>query len=473
LNQLNIAFLAIPPLVILLLDQLLIRQQRSPYRVGAGLTVLLVLQFFISTEVLLITLIFSALGIVCMVIAARIRNPDSIAPRVRHALQGLVTAAVATTAVLAYPLWYLLKGPAHLTGPIWSNGNITQSGTSLTSFLSAGNLGQLGAEMTRFGGYQGPQLPGLGYLGVGVVVVAVLGIVIWRHDTRLLLFGALGLAAAVLSLHPGHGYWVPWTLFHNLPWIGDIVEVRFTIVLTLCLAVMTGITLDRGRTWLTSNHPAIGGLKPGTIAALIGTVMLLPSAIALWPNIPLTARAVILPRWYVQVGSKLPPGKVLLSYPLAFSGLQSSQAWQAVNKMSYSQAGGGGPQGQVGRAGSAKAGFQVLFSASLPLGPAPGPSPSNLAAIRAALTSWEVTTIVIPDQPNLPRYMQGRSSAYAVGLLTAAMGEPPNYSHSAWVWSAVAVQSQPFTISPASFDACVNGSVSPKTVPGCIARSSH
>ena len=34
--------------------------------------------------------------------------------------------------------------------------------------------------MARFGGYQGPALPGLGYLGLGVVVVAVGGTVLWR-----------------------------------------------------------------------------------------------------------------------------------------------------------------------------------------------------------------------------------------------------------------------------------------------------
>ena len=41
----------------------------------------------------------------------------------------------------------------------------------------------------------------------------------------------------------------------------------------------------------------------------------------------------------------LPPGRVLLSYPAPFSGLQSAMAWQAVNGMHYSQAGAGGRKG--------------------------------------------------------------------------------------------------------------------------------
>ena len=87
------------------------------------------------------------------------------------------------------------------------------------------------------------------------------------------------------------------------------------------------------------------------VASALAVVMLVPTAVALWPNVPLTTAAVVLPRWYAQVGAELPPGQVVLSYPLPFSGLQSSQAWQAVNRMRYSQAGGGGPEGQVGRAG--------------------------------------------------------------------------------------------------------------------------
>ena len=62
-------------------------------------------------------------------------------------------------------------------------------------------------------------------------------------------------------------------------------------------------------------------------------------------RLPFTMQAVTLPRWYTQVAPTLPPGRVLLSYPAPFSGLQSAMTWQAVNRMHYSQAGGGGPQG--------------------------------------------------------------------------------------------------------------------------------
>ena len=61
----------------------------------------------------------------------------------------------------------------------------------------------------------------------------------------------------------------------------------------------------------------------------------------------------MLPRWYSEVAPSLPPGRVLLSFPAPFSGIQSAMAWQAVNRMHYSQAGGGGPAGG-GAAGPAR-----------------------------------------------------------------------------------------------------------------------
>jgi hypothetical protein len=476
LNQLNIAFLAIPPLVVMALDELLVRQRRSPYRTGVVLAVLLVIQFFVSTEVLVITCVFGAIAVLIIIGFIGFRHREEIAPRLGHAVRGSAAAVGASAVVLAYPLWFLLRGPAHLTGPIWSNGSISQFGNTLTTFWVPGNLGTLGAQMLRFGGYQGPSLPGLGYLGLGVVGVAVVGALVWRHDRRLLLFGGVGIVAAVLSLGPGHGYWVPWQLIDKVPWVGDIVEIRFTIVISLCLAVMVAVVIDRVHGWLGSRRPAAPWFNAGGWSILLAAGMLAPSAIALGTNVPLTTRAVVLPRWFASVGSTLPAGQVVLAYPAPFSGLQSSQAWQAVNRMRYAQAGGGGPEGQPGRAGQARPGFEVLFSASLPLGPAPDPTPANLAAIREALSVWEVTMIVIPDQPGLPTYDQGRGSAYAVGLLTAAMGRPPSYDHQAWVWTSVAAKGAPTPLTRAAFERCTTGgstaASSRQYVPACVLASS-
>ena len=165
-----------------------------------------------------------------------------------------------------------------------------------------------------------------------------------------------------------------------------------------------------------------------------------------------------------------PPGHVVLAYPVPSSGLQSSEAWQAVNAMAWAQASGGGPQGQPSRSGAARPGFMVLSAASLPLGPAPVPTPTAVAEVRAALRQWRVTTVVVPDQPGLPAYERGRGGAYAAAFFTAVLGVLPVHVDRAWVWDGVATAPRPAPVSTAAFARCL---AQPATgdrlaVPSCV-----
>ena len=421
LNQLNIAFLAVPPLVVAVLADLFVYRRRRPAVDGLALAGLAVVQFFLSTEVLVITALSVLVGTALVVIWATWRHPAELASRVRPAAAGIGVAAGVAAAVLAYPLWFLLDGPAHLVGPIWSAGATTRYGTSLSSFVSTAGLGPLHPSMVQFGGYQGPVLVGLGYLGLGVLAVAVVGTVVWRRDRRMLLFAGVGLVAALLSLGPGHGYPVPWDALQHVPWIGDIVEVRFTLVVAFCAAVLAALTLDHARDAL---GPGAGLDRTTRAVASWGLVagVVVPTVVALAPNLPLTTRPVVLPTWYVRRGAVLPPGRVVLAYPVPSSGLQSSEAWQAVNAMRWAQASGGGPQGQPSRSGAARPGFVVLSAASLPLGPAPVPTATTITAVRAALRQWRVTTVVVPDQPGLPTYRA------AVAVRTPPASSPPSWA---------------------------------------------
>jgi hypothetical protein len=151
-------------------------------------------------------------------------------------------------------------------------------------------------------------------------------------------------------------------------------------------------------------------------------------------------RPVTLPRWYTTVAPKLPPGQVLLSYPAPFSGIQVAMAWQAVNRMHYSQAGGGGPQGQAIHAGSATAGFNVLGRLAFGLdAPQPTGTRAQYLAVRHALDVWQVTTVVIPTNPGAPPLQQGHDPTYAAAFMTAALGRLPTIQAGAWVWNDVQV----------------------------------
>jgi hypothetical protein len=113
-------------------------------------------------------------------------------------------------------------------------------------------------------------------------------------------------------------------------------------------------------------------------------------------------------------------------------------SWQAVNRMHYSQAGGGGPQGQAFRAGSAKPGFDILTDLAFGIAVRqPTGTPAELAAVRHALRVWQVTTVVIASNSEAPSLQRGRDPTYAAAFMTAALGRLPVVQAGAWVWNHV------------------------------------
>jgi hypothetical protein len=176
-------------------------------------------------------------------------------------------------------------------------------------------------------------------------------------------------------------------------------------------------------------------------------------------------RPVILPRWYATVAPRLPPGRVLLSYPVAFSGIQSAMDWQAVNAMRYSQAGGGGPQGVPNRAGSAEPGFILLARLGFGvLTPQPVGTPTQLTAVRHAIAVWGVNTVVVATNPTAPLLQQGHDPTYAAAFMTAALGRPPVIQAGAWVWDDVSVTArQPaLRVAPAVIASCAAAAERPR-----------
>jgi hypothetical protein len=191
-------------------------------------------------------------------------------------------------------------------------------------------------------------------------------------------------------------------------------------------------------------------------AAAVAAVALVPIGAAFWPNIPMTVRPVITPRWFRAVAPHLGPDRVVLPYPASLNGIQSSMAWQAQTGMTFAMVGGGGPGVTPSRAGKERPGFNVLAQASFPLSPAPNATAANLAAIRSAMKGWGVTTVVVPDQPSMPTYERGRSVPYAVALFTATLGSAPVFQADAWVWDTADTAGASIPMTPAAFADCAS-----------------
>jgi hypothetical protein len=473
------AALAVLPLILGCLDELLVRQRRRPVPVGIVLGLLLVVEFFVSTELLAIVIVSAVIGMGLLVLS-RLGTSDSRADlvrRVRRALPGLLAGGAVTVVLLAYPVWYALAGPAHLAGAIWPDIPVL-GGFAMRSFVDP-TYAASSSLLLDIGGYFGKPLPGSGYLGWGLLAVLAGGLVVWRKDRRLWFFGVLAVMTAALSLGVRKGGWVPWQLIGQLPVLDNVIEQRFMAVTYLALAIMLAVVLDRARHLPLTGHTreahsttVAHRLVPILLAMAIAAVAIGPMVWVFSPKLPFTTRPVDLPTWFVERAPHLPAGEVLLAYPAPFSGIQSSMAWQAVDRMSFSQAGGGGPQGTPLRAGKEKAGFEVLASLGFGFTAPPTGTPAELAAVRQAIRGWGVTMVVIPDQPGLPTVLRGHDPQYAAGFMTAALGTRPIFQDDAWVWAAVR-HARPALQLPAGTLARCTGreapaSVDPLAVPRCV-----
>ncbi|MGH9081148.1 MAG: hypothetical protein ACRDYE_13950, partial [Acidimicrobiales bacterium] len=397
---LNLSFLALLPLMVGCLDELLMRQRHAPLIVGMALGLLVAAQFLVSSEMLVLVAVVVTIGILVLVAYDRIHDPADLRRRFHHALVGLASFVVVAAILLSVPVGYFLFGPARLGAMVWSTDRPGDLGNTLgnvvTAISSWGPLSatQLEAQMHLFGGYQGPALPSTAYLGFGMVAVLVAGTLVWRHDRRLWFWGAIGVIAAVLSLLSADGEWGPWALVDHLPILDNVWQGRFSAIIDLAAAVMLAFIVEH--TWATvRSHPvsrrvahhhwwAVGA------AGVVMAVALTPVAVALEGNVPFTTRSVTIPSWFGHVAPNLTSGQVVLTYPTASASSQTPLVWQAVDRMSFRLAGGGGPAATASRAGRDRPGFDVLQAASVTLYPSPAITAGNLEAVRRAIRDWGV-----------------------------------------------------------------------------------
>jgi len=471
--HLMLGMAVVPPLVVVCLDELLVRQQRRPVMTGILLGLLVVLQFFLGTELLFIVFIGAIIGILLVVSYGAWRHPEVLQRRTHYAVKGLSAGVIIAVVLLAYPAWFAMAGPAHISGSVWPGLHLGYEGTALKNLVvPVGAYPGLSNLAHRVGGYQGPWLSDQ-YFGFGLVAVLLGGVVAWRRDHRLWLFGAITVVAVVLSLGESKDIFLPWRVVAGLPLFQNIIPSRFSVISYLAVAVMLGLIVDHTYAAVSqSNNAAHFGLLPhstdksssrprmaGAAAGLVvAAIALGPIAAYLAVGIPVTTQPVVLPTWFRTIAPHLHGHQVILVLPAPFSLIQSAMTWQAVDQMHYSMVGGGGPEGVSARAGNERKGQTIVANTSYSLPPTTDTIDSGeITAVRHALGEWGVTMVVIPVQPDLPGYDRIPSVAFAAALVTAAIGQQPIRQANAWVWSGVDHSAPSVIPSTERFTECTAG----------------
>lgn len=485
-DHLMTSVLVLVPLMVGCLDELLVRQRRRPLVSGTALGLLVVGQFFLSTEILSMVVICGVGAVVVLVAYGLAGHRQALVERIRRAVGGLGVAAAVALVLLGYPLWFALEGRAHLSGLVWPSlvpgaGGIDLSNLWHLRFQSA-------SAVHLFAGYQGPALPQGEYLGLGLLVVVVVGLTVWRRDTRLWFFAVLGAMAVWLSLGVQNHYWVPWRVLARIPVIQNVTVNRFMAITTLCAAVMVGIVVDRTRAsvvaWVGSRVAGSGahhraGTTASWVAAVawgtalgVGAVAVVPIATAVAGNVPFTTETLVSPAWFTDVAPHLPSDAVVLTDPPAVAGA-SAMSWQAVDALQFTLATGTGPESIPQRAGPERRGLGVITSDALVLSPPEPATSGNVAAVRQALSGWNVSIVVVPDPTVLvPYYDRTARTAMALALFTAALGRPPQFRHDAWVWDDVRSPGRRLPVPAAAMARCATAPLlrdgSRQVVPDCV-----
>jgi hypothetical protein len=487
-SHVDLGMLAIPPLVILCLDELLRRQKWRPDVTGLVLGVLISIQFLVGIEVLVILLIEVAVALALIAAFVIYKDPGILRARARSSMIGLSVALVTSVVLLAYPAWFALAGPAHFSGTIHPGLNLSKFVGSTRDFLAPAPVSTHGAFSEAFfrivGGYQGRVLSPE-YFGLGIIAVSVAGILIWRKDLLLWLFGTLAIVSLLLATSSGSS-------LASIPLAKNIVPFHFVLFAYLSLAVVLGVIVDHTQNSITrsltlrmSQSPT-GAESRGTLAPWVGAlaavavaaIAIVPPAAYLAQGLPITVERVVLPTWFQNVAPRLEAHRVVLALPAPFtattpgltwetsngekyamnlSGKEAAMTWQALSGQRFSMVGPGGLGTGVHHLPGEDRGEDVITQATFAYGTSLNLTRSDFAAVRQALSEWGVTTVVLPDQRKLPPYDQVASLPKMAGLISAATGVQPRLVANAWVWDDVNVSAPRSYPSAARYSECVSG----------------
>jgi hypothetical protein len=451
-GYLFVIFVPLPPLTLLLLHEIVVRQQWRARGVGIALAVVCAVQFFISTEILASTALMAMIAVGLYVIA----NRHELAERWRYAVRAAAYALGTGFILLVAPTIFTLAGPQHINGVPTPPALLSREPTPLL------------AVFVPLGRWLNPQFvkaPGIGfvvsgalYLGVPLIVTLICMVVLFRKRGAIVFAGVMALISFILSLGPRVYIWghtainLPFMLLDHVPLIQGFQTARLSLFTILFASAVLAIGIDEIRLWLTNSQViAEWRSRAGVWLAIVAAVVIAVVAMApLWPahTLPLTATSPKnVPSFFESNAVRsIPENSVVLVNPypdqvntgwssILYPG-QSILLDQAITGMRFKVIGGYGwfpsPSGHNGTINPAVLtpnSVQALFDTAFTGGTAAERqllAKSNAANdLRVFLGNYDVQTIIL-----LP---QGKTPTTLINILTSVIG-PPTKTGGVTVW---------------------------------------
>jgi len=431
-----------PPLMLLALHHVLIRQRRSPLLIGAGLGILGAVQLLLWEELLASEALVAFAAIVWLAAL----NRDALRTRSQYAIRALGAAALVFLVLTAVPLGFQFFGPRQVHGAVWPPNQFV---IDLLAFIVPTRLQALApaaaidvSDLFRSRIYEWS-----GYLGIPLLVLLSYGTILYRKDRQVRLAALLGGFVALLSMGPlinlgGRTTPIPvallalafppltrdvrparlmlyvflaiWIAMAFVPIVNDILPSRLTLfVFLFCgllLALIVDATLKSGR--------------PRRIAILAVVTAL--AVFALLPRQPFPITGTSSPSFFTtDAVRQIPDGSVALVAPFAYDWrLATPMLWQVQSGMRFRM-----PEG----------------FAWIP-GPSYTPTPSALGDVMTAVARGTAMPEITDDQrrsmlADLDRWRVGTilvgpmaREDQMVQVFTDLLGRPPALDGGVYVW---------------------------------------
>jgi len=443
-GHLNLSFVVLPPLILLAVHEVTVRQAWSPRRAGITLGLLVTAQFFVSSEVLASTVV---VGTAC-VAAVAVIGRQSIAEHLRPAVVGGLWAGGVAGALLAYPVWFAVRGPGSISGPIQLVPEAYRADVLGLVYPGAYVWIAPSALTRTSAAFANSVVENGSYLGVTLVVTVVASVlVLWKRSVPVRVAAVGGGVAWILSLGgalvvrsaPGAaltGLPLPERVFTRLPLLSNTIPVRYSLYVALFAGLVLAIALE------VVHRRVLGRARADWLRTSIGS-SLLPCAVAVLCLVPVIPAVPLqgfgdpgVPAYFGSSSlQRVPAGSVAVLYPFPSSATPQGELWQAQSGLRFKMPGGyflvPQPPGRA-IAFSPTLGYDTdTLTArtliALAAGTPPAETPALHAALVAELRSWHVRTI-LASTAGLTR------PAQSVQFLTWLAGTPPTEDRDLFAW---------------------------------------
>jgi hypothetical protein len=404
----QIALAVFPPIVLLLLDEILVRQRRSPVAMGLLLSLATVVQLLIGEEMAAITALLATVGVVLLTLM----NRSAVRQRLRYAVRALSVAVGVGLVFAAYPLGVQFFGSGRL------HRTVQLPNTFVVDLLEL--VVPTGHQEVHFGAadraglsFTGPSEID-GYVGIPLLLLAVFVAVRYRRERVVRFAAVFGLVAAILSFGPRlhvHGQSLslrlPWVLPQRLPLLENILPARIAIFTLLAVALLVAVFVDRVR------------LPRAAVAAIVAAAF-----VPVFPNLPFLSQSAATPAFFEHGAKALPNGSVAIVAPLA--GLAAGEyasrpmLWQVAADFHFKMPGAYAMSGQYSRLPLLVRITEMLGGARPPL------TGRDLAGFRCDVVRLHAQSVIVGPMSS------GRRAV--VELFSAVLARRPEETGGVQLW---------------------------------------